>query len=157
MSTDQFQRDRLPDPQAYFESEGLVLSKFGKWRSTRCFNCGRASSMRVCLTPPGPWVCMSGCGGRGGDVLAYHMAVHGMSFADAARDLKCWIDDGTPDQHRRPRPLPAYAALQILKTEADIAAYVALQVANGVPLRPAVRKRLMTAHFRIANITELFQ
>jgi hypothetical protein len=157
VTTDQFQRDRLPDPQTYFEEQGLTLSKFGKWRSARCFNCGRASSLRVCLSPPGAWVCMAGCGARGGDVLGYHMAVHFLSFVDAAKDLGAWVDDDSPAQHIRPRPLPAISALQILKTEADIVTYTALSLANGVSLRPADRKRLMTAHFRIANISELFQ
>jgi CHC2 zinc finger len=155
VTTDQFQRDRLPDAQSYFESQRLTLSKRGKWRTTECVFHGGSDSMRINLER-GCWVCMA-CPARGGDVLAYHMAVHYMSFIDAAKDLGAWVDDGSPDRHIRPRPLPAIEAIRVLKTEADIAAYVALQVANGVSLRPADRARLMTAHQRICHISELFQ
>jgi len=32
------------------------------------------------------------CGAHGGDVLAFHRQLHGMSFVQAARDLGAWED-----------------------------------------------------------------
>lgn len=42
------------------------------------------------------FACMAGCGARGGDVLAFHMATTGDEFIEAAKALGCWIDDGQP-------------------------------------------------------------
>jgi hypothetical protein len=152
----QFQRDRLPDPQAYFESQELVLSKHGKWRSTECVFHGGSDSMRICLVPPGAWVCMAGCGARGGDILAYHMAINGMSFAEAAKDLGAWVDDGSPARHIRPRPLQAIDALSITANESILIAIAACNVVKGVVLTDDDRERLLTAASRIVHVRELF-
>ncbi len=89
----QFIKEQLPDPQAYYEGQGLVLQKGGKqWRTTRCAFHGGSDSMRVHL-PSGAFVCMACCGARGGDVLAYHMAAHGLDFVEAAQALGAWRED----------------------------------------------------------------
>ncbi len=87
MSSGTFVKHNLPSPQAYYEAEGLVLQPGGqRWRTTRCEFHGGSDSMRVHLGS-GAFVCMAGCGARGGDVLAYHMAAHGMGFVEAAKAL----------------------------------------------------------------------
>jgi hypothetical protein len=107
-------RERLPEPQGYFESQDLELVGRGAWRTTRCAFHGGSDSMRVNLRSGG-FCCMAGCGARGGDVLAYHMAAHGLGFVEAAKELGAWQDDpasahaGT--QRRRPFGLPAREAL----------------------------------------------
>lgn len=103
-----FIKQNLPSPQAYFEGQGLVLQPGGKrWRTTRCEFHGGSDAMRVHLGT-GAWVCMAGCGARGGDVLAYHMAAHCLSFVEAAKALGAWQehpaqDHGPGHEHRRTR------------------------------------------------------
>lgn len=82
----QFQRERLPDPPDYFARAGLRLIGRGPWRSALCpFHDDRNPSLRVNVET-GAYRCMA-CGAKGGDVLAYHRARHGLSFAQAACDL----------------------------------------------------------------------
>lgn len=152
----EFIRDRLPDAAAYFaDQEGLKLSGPGKWKTTACTFHGGSDSMRINMAS-GAWVCMS-CGEKGGDVLAYHMKVHGKDFIDAAKDLNAWDDNGKPSAPQKPRSLPASAAIQVLAFEATLAAVAAGNVAHGKALSHQDRFRLMTAVGRINRITEDFQ
>jgi phage/plasmid primase-like uncharacterized protein len=152
----EFIRDRLPDPILYFaDGEGFKLAGPGKWKTTRCIFHGGSDSMRI-NTSSGAWVCMS-CGEKGGDVLAFHMKVHGLDFIEAAKDLNAWDDNGTPSAPHRPRALSASAAIQVLSFEANLAAVAAGNVARGIQLSERDRQRLMTAVGRINRITEDFQ
>jgi hypothetical protein len=143
-----FIRENLPDPVSYFESEGLKLTSKGKWRTTACTFHGGGSTMRI-NTTNGAWVCMALCGARGGDVLAYHMAAHGMDFIEAAKALGAWQDDGKPHVHHRPKPLPPGDALQLLAEEALIVAVAAGNIAHGVILTDQDRERCQAAAGRI--------
>ncbi len=88
-STSRFERERLPDPLGYFEAEGLRLLGRKAWRSTLCcFHKDSNPSLRVNVET-GAYRCMA-CGAKGGDVLAFHRARHGLSFVQAARDLGAW-------------------------------------------------------------------
>ena len=147
-----FVRDRLPDPGAYFEGQGLVLARGSKWRSTRCEFHGGGDSMRVNLQT-GAFKCMN-CQAKGGDVLAYQMAVHGQDFVTAAKSLGSWQDDpkDASQPRRRPLPFPARDALEILADEANLVAVAAGNVAHGVPMSGADRERLMQAAGRIRVI-----
>ena len=85
-----FRRDRLPNPVEYLRSQGVQLAP-GKaeWASARCpFHDDRQPSLRIRLDSGG-YRCMA-CGAHGGDVLAFHRQLHGMSFVQAARDLGAW-------------------------------------------------------------------
>jgi hypothetical protein len=150
-----FVRDLLPESTAYFEAEGLRLSQRGKWRTTECRFHGGSDSMRVNIATGG-WCCMA-CGAKGGDVLAYHMQLHGLEFIEAARQLGAWIDDGKPASRQKPAPLPARAALQVLSFEALLTATAAGNVAHGVTLTTQDKSRLMTAAGRINRIVEAYQ
>lgn len=149
-----FDRDRLPEPIGYFEGQALKLSKRGKWRTTECRFHGGSDSMRI-NTATGAWVCMS-CGAKGGDVLAYEMAAHGVDFVNAAKALGAWVDDGKPEPRRKPTPLPPRAALEVLSFEAMVTAVAAGNVARGLALTNKDRERLMTAANRINKIAEVF-
>ena len=82
----QFQRNGLPDPAAYFDREGLRFIGHGRWRSVVCpFHDDARPSLRVNVDT-GAYKCMA-CGAKGGDVLAFHRQRHGLSFVQAARDL----------------------------------------------------------------------
>lgn len=151
----EFQKHLLPDPLAYYESQGLVLQPGRNWRTTRCEFHGGSDSMRI-HAGSGAFVCMAGCGARGGDVLAYHMAAHGLDFISAAKDLGAWLDDGKPTQPRRPKPLPAAEAIQVLAFESHLTSIAASNMAQGVPLSYDDRARLHVAARRIQTIAEVF-
>ena len=149
-------RDRLPDPQGYFESQDLVLLGRGAWRTTRCAFHGGSDSMRVNVQSGG-FCCMAGCGARGGDALAYHMAVHGLGFVEAAVDLGAWeadSADGNRERRRRPCGLPARDALALLRDEAVLVAVAAGNLAHSVALTEEDRARLWAWAARIQRIAD---
>lgn len=150
-------RERLPEPQEYFASQGLELVGRGAWRTTRCAFHGGSDSMRVNLRSGG-FCCMAGCGARGGDVLAYHMAAQGLGFVEAARALGAWQDDPASaqqgPQRRRPCGLPAREALALLRDDALVVAVAAGNLARGLVLREADRQRLLEGAARIQRIAD---
>ncbi len=147
-----FERNRLPDPVSYFESQGLQLTgpRSAKWRTTECKFHGGSDSMRV-NAATGGFCCMN-CGARGGDVLAYHMATHGLEFVAAAKALGTWVDDGKPNKPQRPTALPPRAALEVLSFESTLVAVAAGNLARGVTLSNDDRKRLLLCAGRINRI-----
>ena len=149
-----FERDRLPDAESYYQSHGLKLDGKGKWRTTECRFHGGSDSMRI-NAHTGAFVCMAGCGARGGDVLAYHMAENGLDFVTAAKALGAWVDDGMPAPSR-PTAIPPRDALQILATESNLVAVAAGNVAHGVKLTQIDLDRVMQAASRITFIAEVF-
>jgi DNA primase len=85
-----FARDRLPAPLGYYSDRaGLRPIGRGRWRSALCpFHKDSRPSLRINVES-GAYRCMA-CGARGGDVLDFHRARHGLSFHQAARDLGAW-------------------------------------------------------------------
>ncbi len=149
-----FDRTRLPDPLTYYEGQGLTFKeRRGKWRTSRCDFHGGSDSLRI-NTASGSFVCMAGCGARGGDVLAFHMAQHGLDFIEAAKALGAWTDDGRAAP-TRPTPLPARDALAVLAAEANLVAVAAANVAHGVLLTKLDLERLLTAAARINVVAEV--
>lgn len=151
-----FDRTRLPEPESYYtERAGLTFrERRGKWRTTACAWCGSSDAMRI-NTISGAFVCMTGCGARGGDVLSYHMAEHGLNFTTAAKELGCWVDGGRPAPSR-PTPLPARDALHLLAAESNLIAIAGANLAHGVALTKKDLSRLLTAAGRINKIAEVF-
>lgn len=150
-----FIKDNLPDPVSYFLGEGLKLDGKGRWRTAECKFHGGSDSMRV-NAASGSFVCMAGCGAKGGDVLAYHMQAHGLEFIDAAKALGAWHDDGKPSRPHRPKPLPASDAIQVLAFEATLTAIAAGNISNGIHLSDNDRARLYVAAQRIQAILGAF-
>jgi len=150
-----FDRTRLPDTLAYFQSEGLKLTPRGKWRTAPCEFHGGSDSLRI-RVDTGAWVCMS-CGAKGGDVIAYHMAAHGLDFVTAAKALDCWVEDGKPHQHHRPKPLPAADALAALAHETMLIAIVASDMCRGIPIDEETKDRVLQAVGRINLIQGAYQ
>ena len=85
-----FNRVAMPDAAtSYAERATLHLTGRGRWRSAICpFHTDTRPSLRINLETGG-FRCMV-CGTKGGDVLAFHRARHGLSFQQAARDLGAW-------------------------------------------------------------------
>ncbi len=150
-----FDKTRLPEPVSYYESQGLAFKeRKGKWRTTACNFHGSTDSLRI-NTDSGAFVCMAGCGARGGDVLAFHMAHAGLDFIAAAKELGAWVEDGQPAP-ARPAPLPARDALAVLAVEANLVAVAAANVAHGVALSQLDLSRVLQAAGRIHKIVEVF-
>ena len=150
-----FDRRNLTDPTAFYEERGLVLTGRGKWRTTACSFHGGSDSMRVNVETGG-FICMSGCGARGGDVISYFMAETGAEFIEAAKALGCWIDDGRPTTQHKPTALSPRQALELLAREAVLVAIAAGNVAHGVLLTEADRRSVLQAAGRIENIARTF-
>jgi len=148
-----YDRIRLPDPVGYYEDQGLPLKglRSAKWKTTECRFHGGSDSMRI-NTQTGAFVCMAGCGARGGDVLAYHMAQHGMEFVAAAKALGAWIEEGKPQVLRKPTALSPRAALEVLGFESTLVAVTAGNVAKGMALTDTELQRLMVCVGRINRI-----
>ena len=84
-----FKRDRLPTPADYYREQGLNLTGGGEWKSAVCpFHDDTRPSLRVRLDT-GAFRCMA-CGAKGGDVLAFHMQRHGLTFIEGAKALGAW-------------------------------------------------------------------
>lgn len=82
-------RERLPTPETYYR---IRVEKLGPqhgngWAQGRCpFHDDGTASLSVHLgNPRGGWRCFAGCGS--GDLLAFHMRLTGLAFAEAVRDL----------------------------------------------------------------------
>jgi hypothetical protein len=153
-----FDRNLLPDPTAYFEEQGLKLVGPGraKWKTTECRFHDGSDSMRV-NTATGAYVCMAGCGAKGGDMLAYEIATTGADFIEAAKAIGAWVDDGRPYTPPKPTPLSPRAALSAMAFEATLTAIAAGNLAKGVVLSDADRTRLMLAAGRINRMVEVFK
>ncbi|WP_429019384.1 CHC2 zinc finger domain-containing protein [Comamonas sp. 4034] len=132
----------------------MKLGKGKKWVTTACAFHGGSDSMRINLHS-GAFVCMAGCGARGGDVLAYHMAAYGLGFIDAAKVLGCWIEDGSLAP-AKPTPFTARQALEVLAVESNLIAIAAANIASGVVLSQDDRQRVRLAANRIHQIGEVF-
>lgn len=150
-----FNRNLLPDPFNYYTTTaGLTFrERGGKWRTTRCEFHGSSDSMRINIET-GAFVCMAGCGARGGDVIAYEMARTGCDFVTVARSLDCWTEGMLPP--KRPTPLPARDAIQLLAAESNLVAIAGCNMGVGIALTPIDLERVLTAASRILKIAEVF-
>lgn len=151
-----FNRDLLPDPAHYYQSQGLKLSKGKKWVTTECIFHGGSDSMRINLET-GAFVCMAECGARGGDVLSYHRALHKRDFISTCKQLGCWVEDGKKSlKVPRPSPFPLRDALSVLEFETLLVAGTASSMGQGYNLTEGDRARLIQAANRIQKITGLY-
>jgi ribosomal protein L40E len=151
-----FEREKLPDPVNYYESQGLNLigSHHSPWKTTECRFHGGSDSMRIKVST-GAFVCMA-CGARGGDVLAYEMAMHGISFVEAAKQLGAWSGDARVERQSRPTPLSARDALSVLAGEATLIALEGTRIGKGTEPSAADLERVRTAAGRINHVRGIF-
>ena len=153
-----FDRSLLPEPAGYYEAQGLRLTgpRSAKWVTTACPFHGGSDSMRINLRSGG--FCCMNCGARGGDVLAFEMALNGSEFVEAARRLGAWVDNGKTmtSASMRPAPLSPRAALEVLGFESLLVAVAADMLAKGQPLPLADAERLKTCARRINRIAGYF-
>jgi DNA primase len=151
----EFIKDRLPNPISYFEGEGVRLVGPGRWKTGPCAFHGGRDSLRV-NTQSGGWCCMA-CGAKGGDVLAFHMQMHGMGFVEAARALDAYVDDGRT--HRgadKPATLSARDAMQLVANELLVLFLVIADVRAGVIPSDADWQRFVKAAGRVESLAREF-
>lgn len=150
-----FDRKLLPDPQAFFEAEGLTLKGRGPWRTTRCEFHGGSDSMRVNVQSGG-WCCMA-CGAKGGDALAYAMQRDGLDFVTAARRLGAWIDGSRPCCAEKPRTLSPRDAMEVITAELGIIWIVVSDIVRGVIPSDADWERFTVAAGRVEALVMEFR
>ena len=149
-----FDRNLLPDPVSYYESQGLILKgpSSSLWKTTSCnFHVG-SDSMRI-NSGNGAWRCMN-CGESGGDVLAYEIKAYCKEFVQAAKDLGCWVDDGRPKPNYKPKTLSPIMALSVMKFEVTLVILVACSISYDLNLPEEDRARLIVAANRIVVLAE---
>lgn len=151
-----FDRNHLPEPTSYFESQDLRLigPRSSAWKTTECRFHGGSDSMRIKVST-GAFVCMA-CGARGGDVVAYEMALHGIGFVEAAKRLDAWVGGYDPQRHIRPNPLSARDALSVLTDEATLIAIEGMRMSSGVVPSAADLERIRRAAARVRHIQGMF-
>ena len=151
----EFSKDRLPDAQSYFESEDVPLVGPGRWKTGPCHFHGGSDSLRV-NTQSGGWCCMA-CDVKGGDVLAYHMQMHGMEFVEAARALGAYVDDGKHYSRKTtPAALSARDAIQLAAHEMRILFVVVADVRAGVIPADADWQRFIEGARRVEVLAQEF-
>ena len=144
-----FERDRLPEPAIFYETEGLALKGPGKWKTTSCAFHGGSDSMRI-NSETGAFKCMA-CGKHGGDVLSYYMQRTGLEFRDAADAIGAMVEDGSKPKEARKTTLPAASALALIQSETWLIACTALATAGAIKEGPD-RLRLIEAARTIQHI-----
>ena len=89
-----FNRQHLPEPLAVLKLLGIKPERknpAGYW-TLRCpFHAGgQEKNPSLCLhAGTGHYICHA-CGIKGGDILAFYMAVTGQKFPEAAKNLGAW-------------------------------------------------------------------
>ncbi len=82
-------RERMPDPAIYYREQvsRLGLPNAAGWAQGCCpFHEDRSASLSVSvINARGGWRCFAGCGA--GDLVAFHMRAHGLTFATAVCEL----------------------------------------------------------------------
>lgn len=148
-----FRREMLPDAVSYHDGIGEPLTGPGAWGTRACPFHGGSDSMRV-NRKSGGFACMA-CGEKGGDVLTFHMKLHGLEFVAAARELGAMVDDGKPyTGPARPKRLSDRDALTLLYEDSLFVCVAAGNLANAVPLTDQDRQDLWRAHDRVYLVSQ---
>jgi DNA primase len=147
----EFRRDLLPDPETFYQSEGLELIGNGRERKALCVFHGERSPSLFINIDTGAFYC-HGCHAGGGDVLDFHRLRHGSEFMEAAEALGAVVDDGKPQA--RKTTISPRAALMLLEREAQLVAVAAANVSHGVQLSDDDKQRVLLAAGRILAITK---
>jgi putative DNA primase/helicase len=142
-----FDRARLPDPQRYYEEQGLRLTGNGTWKTAPCIFHGGSDSLGVNIETGGYTCRNPSCDAKGGNVLDYHMAAHSLGFVEAAADLSAWLVDASDQPHtesqRAIRPAKAVSR-PVAKSEQEPLPEYGLALWNAaVALRGTVGERYL--------------
>jgi DNA primase len=145
-------RASLPSIESYCESHGIQLVGRGQWRTGSCPIHGGSDSLRVNTASNG-WCCMA-CGAKGGNAVALHMAVTGLDFVAAAKDLGSW-NEGDMPRTRRPTLFSAQDALTVLHADLHLIAVIVGDLRRGVLPAQADWDAFLAAASRVLHIAEV--
>jgi hypothetical protein len=93
------------------------------------------------------------CGASGGDALALHMAIAGMDFVDAAKDLGAWVADGRPGPIT-PTRLSPRDALTALASDLHLVAVIISDLRRGTTPSENDWRAFLGAARRVLHIAE---
>jgi hypothetical protein len=143
-----FNKDLLPAPVDYYEGLGLNIAKRSSkgWRATNCPFCESRDNGNI-HTDSGAFHCW-GCGTKGGDIVAFHMAMHGVDFVDAVKALGAWVEDGKPANRAKPMPISYRDGFHLIASEAQLVA-IAGAAMRKEPLTEQDFARVLQAAGRI--------
>ena len=110
--------------------------------------------MRIMVTT-GAFVCMN-CGARGGDVVAYHMAAHGLTFLEAAKWLGAWVGSEIIQGNIRPTQFSARDAMRVVNFEVTLLAIEGSRMAKGIKPSPEDLERILVAAGRINHVAGMY-
>lgn len=152
-----FDKTKLPDVGDYYASQGLTIGKHGSrgWRKANCLFCQSRDNFNINLQSGG-FHCW-GCDAKGGDLVAFQMALHGQDFKQAAQSLGAWTNDGKAPIRNKPMPLSYRDILSAIAHEAQLIAISGANVANGKPLSVEELARVLQAVSRINRMLEACQ
>ena len=78
--------NQLPDPRRYFRALGMELKPVNEpLHVSTCPICGFIDGMLMRPTT-GAWRC-TGCGSHGNGIIALHMQLHGVNYAQAVEQI----------------------------------------------------------------------
>ena len=89
-------------------------------------------------------------------MLAYEMAVNGVGFVQAAKQLEAWTEGTTPLRHIRPTALTARDALTVLADEVSLIALEGARIARGVVPNTNDLERIQLAAGRVNHVRGMF-
>jgi hypothetical protein len=151
-----FRRDWLEkiDVEGYYVARGVKLSARGRWRSAACPFCNSKSALRI-LHDSGGFCCMA-CAAKGGSILDFERALHGVDFETACRNLGVWAGPADGGRHVRPDRLGARDSISLVLVELNIVLVAAFNLAGGHQLSRRDLDRLMVCHNRIEHVLGVF-
>lgn len=88
-SATKFNKSKLPTPRDYLQAMGIKTTKAGQYLKLCCpFHDDGSPSMSM-HSAKGFYKCFS-CDAKGGDLIAFHQRLRGISFVDACKQLGIW-------------------------------------------------------------------
>lgn len=133
MAAGTLNRDAIPSRDEYAGRFSIKLQGRGRNVMGPCGIHGGSDSASFHID--GRWRCWA-CDARGGDMLAYHRQVYGLSLADAARELGCWIEGERAARQKTPaKPIPRPIPRPVVTREREpLPDFARSLVRDSVPL-----------------------
>lgn len=90
LTTSRFNKALLPPVKDYLTQQGMTIKGRTLWVKIRCpFHDDHDPSLSI-NTNTGAFKCFV-CDAKGGDLIAFHMQLHGIGFVDACKQLNIWV------------------------------------------------------------------
>ena len=141
-----FDRDLLPNAQAYYGQQFTLKGNKAKHLVPCCFHHDKTASLSIDMVS-GLFHCY-GCrigidNKDGGDIVDFHRLKHGLDFVEAVKDLGAWVDTSsdTPDQLAARKAKIAQANKEYKARQAQAAKDEISQAQAFIPLVASILKQ----------------